>query len=1477
MENFSVKTGFKKLLLIVTLFLALFLGVFGLTAFSASAETEENDLWETANNFNVGTSVSGALAEELDVDFYKFNVRSQGKLTLSFDHTDMASADSYWTVTIYNESKSLLDRQEVTGSGTSMQVLDVSLYAGNYYISVAKADYYSNTKYTLNTKFVYDVVSNQIYYGNVSLVSTEEYSFNYYTPGYIEISAWSSASGLSLSTKYWILTVYDMNGNIVYTQDISGDTNRQVSPRIGVDAGSYTIKVKQGSTLAKTEFALLVKKVDDYYWEKESNETISTATQIKPNASYNGSVMTINDQDYYVLNLEKDGVLEVNFKHEYFNDTARRWNLTVMDDKSSILYSADLTGQQDNYFAPKIGLPVGAYYIRVRCYAYNSINKAGNTMPYQVTARFTASTVWEKEFNEDISTATPMNLNTLYNGGISSFDDQDYYTITTTRDGMLEVNFQHEYLNSTSRLWNITVMDIRSTVLFSGDLTGQQDEYFIPQLGLPSGTYYVRIRCYAYNSINEAGNTMPYQVTASFTASTVWEKEFNEDISTATPMNLNTTYNGSLRNSDDVDYYRVTTIRDGVLDVTFTGEYINSTSNYYEIDLVDKRSNFITGWILSGQLDYFEFPRIGLGAGEYYLVVYVYKYLNTMPYTLTADFTATTAWEKELNTDVSTATPIDMYTPYHGTIANSNSISVDYYKVENPYTDDLTVTFEHYESSSTSYYYSVALLDERQNVLKSANVTLKNNPVVLTVEDAAAGVYYVKVAYYKNLCTEPYTIVVANPHECYGYFKTVNPAGCLTSGLKQKHCSVCGVLMEEQYVPAHGHYFTAYTSTGMEQHTRFCSACDLVETCDHEWNEGTVTVQPTCLTTGTKVISCKQCSETMTEIVSMLSAHVYGDVEKCDKDTHQQTCVCGYIKYTAHTWDDGEIIEPPTHLTLGKVLYTCQDCGETKQENSAKTTAHEYGEYLPYDDEQHARLCACGYAEYVAHTLIGEITVEATCLADGVKTVKCSVCEYGTTRAVAALGHNYEKEFTVDKQPTCEEDGVRSYHCSRCGEKDNETVIEKLSHSFGEWRVSKNAVCDVAGEEVRECERCKKQETRVIVALAHVYETEWTVDTFAACETEGSKSHHCTLCGHKGDVTELAALGHEFGEWQVDLDPNCTKEGKIHRVCERCKKTETHTLAKLGHNYEEEWTIDTYATCEKDGVKSHHCNRCGEKNDETAVEKLGHSFGEWTVSKNAVCGVSGKEARECERCKKQEARETAPLNHAYETEWTVDTFATCVTKGSKSHHCALCGDKGDVTELAALGHEFGEWTVIQNATCLAPSVEIRDCVRCDASENRVNLAPGHNKTQHAGKAPTCTDIGWEAYETCTKCDYSTYQNAVLKEKGHEYHKEVVQAKCEEQGYTEYTCVECGLSYKADYTEENGHTVSGWIIDKEAAVGTAGSRHTECTECGKVFTQESIPALPEPEKKGCSSVVWNKCVILTLLLGGCLTVLKKRKA
>ncbi len=64
------------------------------------------------------------------------------------------------------------------------------------------------------------------------------------------------------------------------------------------------------------------------------------------------------------------------------------------------------------------------------------------------------------------------------------------------------------------------------------------------------------------------------------------------------------------------------------------------------------------------------------------------------------------------------------------------------------------------------------------------------------------------------------------------------------------------------------------------------------------------------------------------------------------------------------------------------------------------------------------------------------------------------------------------------------------------------------------------------------------------------------------------------------------------------------------------------------------------------------------------------------------------------------------------------------------------------------------------ATCTeAGLTEGKQCSECGkvTLEQHTIEALGHDKAQYQAKKVSCADIGWEAYEECSRCDYTTYE------------------------------------------------------------------------------------------------------------------------
>ena len=262
----------------------------------------------------------------------------------------------------------------------------------------------------------------------------------------------------------------------------------------------------------------------------------------------------------------------------------------------------------------------------------------------------------------------------------------------------------------------------------------------------------------------------------------------------------------------------------------------------------------------------------------------------------------------------------------------------------------------------------------------------------------------------------------------------------------------------------------------------------------------------------------------------------------------------------------------------------------------------------------------------------GVILQQPTCTKKGETIFECSLCHETKTEELKALGHDYSKEWTIDKKATCTESGSKSHHCARCDSKTDVTVIPKTSHNWNDGVITTAPTCTKSGVKTYTCKDCKTTKTEVLKALGHDYSQEWTIDKKATCLEEGSKSHHCTRCDSKSDVTVIPKLSHNYDNGVITTEPTCTKDGVKTYTCKDCKTTKTEVLKALGHDYSKDWTIDKKATCLEEGSKSHHCTRCDSKSDVTVISKLSH---DWilTSTVNPTRDHEGKKVYTCNLCK----------------------------------------------------------------------------------------------------------------------------------------------------------------------------------------------------------------------------------------------------
>ncbi len=300
-------------------------------------------------------------------------------------------------------------------------------------------------------------------------------------------------------------------------------------------------------------------------------------------------------------------------------------------------------------------------------------------------------------------------------------------------------------------------------------------------------------------------------------------------------------------------------------------------------------------------------------------------------------------------------------------------------------------------------------------------------------------------------------------------------------------------------------------------------------------------------------------------------------------------------------------------------------------------------------------------------------------------------------------------------------------------------------HSYGEWTVVTAPTCTKEGTEQRECD-CGEEETRTIAALGHDL-AEHAAQAPTCTEPGWSIYQTCTRCDYT-TFEELAATGHNY-ESTVTTESTCTTDGVLTYTCTNCGDSYTEAITASGHDYESAVTAE--ATCTEEGVRTYTCANCGDSYTET-ITASGHDY-ESAVTAEATCTEEGVRTYTCANCGDSYTETITASGHDYES--TVTAEATCTTDGVLTYTCTNCGDSYTET-ITASGHDYTS-RITSQPGCTTTGLRTYTCINCGDRYTQTIAATGHDIEQHAAKAPNCMEVGWEAYETCTRCDYTTYE------------------------------------------------------------------------------------------------------------------------
>ncbi len=467
--------------------------------------------------------------------------------------------------------------------------------------------------------------------------------------------------------------------------------------------------------------------------------------------------------------------------------------------------------------------------------------------------------------------------------------------------------------------------------------------------------------------------------------------------------------------------------------------------------------------------------------------------------------------------------------------------------------------------------------------------------------------------------------------------------------------------------------------------------------CDHSGN----TTQLSC----TDPVACSACGGTIAALGHDFSASVW----QHDNYTHWKKCArCdARNEENPHDWDSGKVTVPSTCLTEGNRVFTCDECGATKNE-PIQASGHSWDQAWQHNATHHWHECLnadCdvkdndsakdGYGAHAGGT--------AACTAEAI----CEYCHQSYGEKDPANHEGGTQEWTIRTAY------VHEQKWSCCGA----VIVASEDH---EWS---NGVCSECGYA---CLHDDTDKNHICDICSKVISNHEDADNNHVCDycEKVISNHEDTDKNHVCDYCEKVISNHE------DADKNhvcdyCEKVISNHEdadknhICDYCEKViSNHEDADKNHvcdycekvisNHEDADKDHVCDYCEKvisnheDADKDHICDYCDKaiSNHEDTDKNHVCDFCEKVIS-NHIGGTATCHTKAiCEICRNGYG-EFDETNHDGGTVIRDAVTVTCTENGyTGDTYCTGCDkllEHGDVIE--ADGHAGGKATCTEKAVC----------------------------------------------------------------------------------------------------------------------------------------------------------------------------------
>ncbi|MBE5941566.1 MAG: hypothetical protein E7264_03385 [Lachnospiraceae bacterium] len=404
-----------------TLSVFLFVLMFAVSGIQAQAASKA-EIESMGTRMRLNQEAKGVLTSKEDENWFIFDVTQPGyfNLTMNTSYADPNAIDAGWDIFIYDANDLVNCVKSYGRIKTTYTTASFPMHIGTYYVKIDASDTYSdnyaptNCQYGLTVNYKVDAAweaeyNNESNVANIKNVNSvikgnlyhredvDWYKFTVDKAGVFQVDfAPTDYVDVEAIDAGWRVEFFD--SSFTQIRCFGGIKTSYTSPKYAFAAGTYYVRVNasdsysDGYAPTACDYLLTLKHTVDKSWESEWNNTSTDSDAIAVGKNYHGTLHYCNDNDWYKFNLNKNGIVKLDFAKEAnvsIEEVHAGWDVYIISAKTNqIVLALDAVKTSGSQ---QVALIKGAYYVKVCPQDTYSDSYAPTSCQYDFKVSFTQS------------------------------------------------------------------------------------------------------------------------------------------------------------------------------------------------------------------------------------------------------------------------------------------------------------------------------------------------------------------------------------------------------------------------------------------------------------------------------------------------------------------------------------------------------------------------------------------------------------------------------------------------------------------------------------------------------------------------------------------------------------------------------------------------------------------------------------------------------------------------------------------------------------------------------------------------------------------------------------------------------------------------------------------------------------------------------------------------------------------------------